>query len=78
MLLSADTMRFLLAASMVGIALLALLYLRRRVLTPAEYFGWGLLIVLVPFLGPFLVILMKPGTARRNAARRFTILGRKL
>ncbi len=37
-------------------------------LTPTEYFGWGLLIVLVPLLGPFLVILLKPGAVRQKTA----------
>jgi hypothetical protein len=78
MLISADVMRFLLVACMVAMALVALFYLRRRTLTPAEYIGWGALIVLVPFLGPFLAILLKPGTARRNADRRASLLGRKL
>ena len=78
MLLSADVMRFLLDACMVGMALLALLYLRRRTLTLTEYFGWGLLIVLVPLLGPFLVILLKPGAAREKAATRVPMIGRKL
>jgi cytochrome bd-type quinol oxidase subunit 2 len=78
MLLSADTMRFLLVACMVGIALLALLYLRKRILSPWEYLAWGLLVVLLPFLGPFLVILLKPGAARRSETRRFPLLGRKL
>jgi len=76
--MTVERMRLLLVLFLLAMYVLALLYLRRRALTPAEYFGWGLLIVLVPFLGPFLVILMKPGTARRNAARRFPILGRKL
>ena len=78
MLLSPDTMRFLLAACMVGIALLALLFLRRRILSPWEYFAWGMLVVLVPFLGPFLVILLKPGAARRSEPHHVPILGRKL
>lgn len=79
MLLSADEMRFLLAACMVSMAVLALVYLLlRRTLTPTEYFGWGLLIVLVPFLGPFLVILLKPGEARQKTARRLPMIGRKL
>jgi hypothetical protein len=61
MLLTPETMRLLLAISLVGMALLAILYLRRRSLSPAEYLAWGLLIVLLPFLGPFLVVLLRPG-----------------
>jgi hypothetical protein len=71
-------MRFLLVACAVGMAVLALLYLRRRRLAPPEYLGWGLLIILVPFLGPFLAILLKPGAARGSVARRVPLIGRKL
>jgi hypothetical protein len=61
MLLSPDIMRFLLLVCLLGMALLAAFYLRERSLSLSEYLRWGLLIVLVPFLGPFLVILMQPG-----------------
>jgi hypothetical protein len=86
MLISPELMRFLLIASMVSMALLALFYLRTRVLAPVELLAWGLLAVLVPFLGPFLVILLKPGTPRRRFPRRappgskwteFRLFGRK-
>ena len=70
MLLTPEIMRILLAISLVGIALLAILYLRRRALSPMEYFAWGLLIVLLPFLGPFLVVLLHPGTPRQAPASR--------
>lgn len=76
--LAAEIMRYLLAAFLIGMALLALLYLRRRDLTPTEIIGWGLLIILVPLLGPFLVIVLKPGAKRRRAPRRYPFLGRKL
>jgi hypothetical protein len=76
--LSAETMRYLLAAFLIGMAFLALLFLRRRELTTSQIVGWGLLIVLVPLLGPFLVIAIKPGAERRPAARRYPFLGRRL
>jgi hypothetical protein len=78
MLLSPEVMRFLLAACMVGMGLLALFYLRTRILAPMELLAWGLLAVLVPFLGPFLVIVLKPGEARRRLPRRSPVGGRKL
>lgn len=78
MLFTAETMRILLAVCIVGMALLALLSMRRRNLTPAEIIGWGLLIILVPLLGPFLVIVLKPGVKRRRSLRRYPFLGRKL
>lgn len=65
MLSSPDIMRFLLAACLVGMALLALLFLRRRELTTVESLAWGLLIVFVPLLGPFLVIVLRPGSPQR-------------
>jgi hypothetical protein len=67
MLISPETMRLLLAISLIGMALLAILYLSRRNLSPAEYLAWGLLIVLLPFLGPFLVVLLRPGVPRKAA-----------
>ncbi len=59
--LTANTMRVLLFIGLLGMTLLAAFYLRRRRLTPQEYLGWGLLIVLVPLLGPFLVLMAAPG-----------------
>jgi len=61
MLPSPDVIRILLAIGVLGMAILAVLYLRRRELTIMEYLGWGLLIVLLPLLGPFLVIFYQPG-----------------
>jgi hypothetical protein len=59
--LTADTMRAILFICLLGMALVAALYLRRRRLSFREYLGWGLLIILVPLLGPFLVLLAAPG-----------------
>ena len=59
--LTANTMRILLFIGLLGMSLLAAFYLRSRRLTFQEYLGWGLLIVLVPLLGPFLVLLATPG-----------------
>jgi uncharacterized membrane protein YjfL (UPF0719 family) len=61
MSLSADAMRFILVACLIGIAALAILSLRRRKLSLLEFIGWGLLAVLVPLIGPFLVITSRPG-----------------
>lgn len=62
--LSPETMRILLAACIVAMALLAILYLRRRELSTPEHIACGLLILL-PLLGPFLVILLHPGAPRQ-------------
>jgi hypothetical protein len=61
MLPSPDVIRLLLVVGALCMAILAVLYLRRRELTITEYIGWGLLIVLLPLLGPFLVIFYQPG-----------------
>jgi uncharacterized membrane protein YukC len=62
-------MRILLLACLIGMAILAALFLRKRSLSIPAYLGWGLLIILVPLIGPFLVILLQPGTKRIVAAR---------
>jgi len=62
MLISPDVMRILLLACLIGMAILAALFLRMRSLSIPAYLGWGLLIILVPLIGPFLVILLQPGT----------------
>jgi hypothetical protein len=61
MIISAEWMRFFLVVCMVGMAILAGIFLRGRNLSFLEYFAWGLLALLVPLLGPFLVILVRPG-----------------
>ncbi len=61
MLPTPDVIRLLLAIGLLCMAILAIHYLRRRELTITEYIGWGLLIVLLPLLGPFLVIFYQPG-----------------
>ncbi len=63
---SADTMRALLICCMAGMTLLAAFYLRRRELSTGAYLAWGLLALLVPLLGPFLVILNHPGRLRKE------------
>lgn len=61
MLLSAEAMRLLLVICLVSMALLAVFYLSRRRLSPVGYIGWGLLAVLLPLAGPFIVLLARPG-----------------
>jgi hypothetical protein len=64
--ISPEVMRSLLLFCVLGMALLAAIYLYRRNLSLTEYLAWGLLILLVPLLGPFLVILLRPGRPRSN------------
>ncbi len=56
-----------------AMATLALLFLRTRRLSFTSYALWGLLAIMVPALGPFLVIAARPGrgeAAPRRGARR--------
>jgi hypothetical protein len=74
MLLTRELMRLLIIVCLVGMALLAVFYLRTRRMTLVAYISWGLLALLVPLLGPFLVILSQPGERiprlRKNKTRR--------
>ncbi len=61
MFVSADFMRLLLTLTVLGMAMLAAFFLRKRKLTLSQYLAWGLLAVLLPLVGPFLVIALAPG-----------------
>ena len=61
---TADFLRFFMATSTVSMALLAVFFLRTRQLSSWAYLSCSLLIVLLPLLGPFLVILLHPGRSR--------------
>jgi len=65
--MNADIIRVLLIAVIFVMALLAIFYLAQRKLSAVEYIRYGLLAVCVPLLGPFLVILFRPGKPRRPA-----------
>jgi hypothetical protein len=56
-----DLIRIILLAVIVAMALLAFIYLRQRDLSTSEYIRFGLLALFVPLLGPFLVIVLRPG-----------------
>ena len=77
MLVSINTMRLTILLCLFGMQLLAAFYLRRRRLSLVEYLGWGMLVALVPALGPFLAILLKPGrpaiTTRRQRGRSMQV-----
>lgn len=64
MLISADIIRSFLVISIIVMAWLGAFYLSRRSLSLPAYLAWGLLILLVPLLGPFLVIAARPGKPR--------------
>jgi hypothetical protein len=53
----------LLLTDIAGLALIAIFYLRRRQLSWTGYLLWGI-IALIPLMGPFLVILGRPGQTK--------------
>ena len=65
MLLSVEGLRLLLSICLLGLVLIAAFFLRCRKLTMIEYLGWGMVVIFVPLLGPFLVIVARPGRPRR-------------
>lgn len=62
-MLTGSMIRTLLIVDMVGMALLALCYLRQRRMSTASYLCWGLVALTIPLLGPFLLIVNRPGIA---------------
>jgi hypothetical protein len=64
--MNTETLRLLLAGSLVVMVVLAMLYLRRQPLTFRQVTLWGLFALLVPALGPFLVILLRPGKSSQR------------
>ncbi len=65
---AADIIRGMLLVVVIILALMAFLYLgRRRMIWPA-YLVWGLIALVLPVLGPILVISLRPGepSGRRN------------
>lgn len=61
-----DTLFIMLMLSMIGMAIIAAFYLRERRLSMLAYIGWGLIIALIPLVGPFLVVLLQPGNRRET------------
>ncbi len=59
-----DLLKTLLILTSVGLFVLAAFYLRRRRLSGLEYFAFGLLALVLPILGPFVVIALRPGRPR--------------
>ena len=67
--ISPELMRLLLVLCLLGMAILAVLSLRQRKMPAAAYIGWGLLAVLLPLIGPFIVLLVRPGESRQAHSR---------
>jgi hypothetical protein len=64
-------MRLILLLNLIGMEVLAVLYLRQRRISFFSYLGWGLFSLLLPVVGPFLVILSQPGRPAVRARKRF-------
>jgi hypothetical protein len=60
--------RVLIILDVISMALLAIFYLRKRRLTWWKFFGWGLLALMLPLVGPFIVIFIRPGKRNRHTA----------
>lgn len=67
--MTADLLRILLALFLAAMYALAILFLRRRQMSLMAYISWGAFALLIPIIGPFLVILVRPGK-RRSAPDR--------
>jgi hypothetical protein len=67
----------LLLICMIGEVILAALYLRARSLSISQTVVWVLVILLVPLLGPFLAIALRPGQPLRpSPSGRAALQGR--
>ena len=63
-MITAEIMRTLLLIVITAMLLLAIAYLSKRKLTLIAFCGWVLLALILPILGPILVILSRPGKSR--------------
>lgn len=61
--MTAEILRVVLAVCLIAMYVLAMLYLRRRKMSLAQFIAWGLFALFVPALGPFLLLLSRPGQA---------------
>ena len=66
-MMSTQVLQYLLLGCLVGMALLAAFYLRGRRMSLWAYLIWGLVAVLIPAIGPFIVILTHPGESKQHA-----------
>jgi predicted membrane channel-forming protein YqfA (hemolysin III family) len=60
-----EILRIMLFACLFGMVMVAIFYLRQRKLSTLAYLLWGLFAVVVPVLGPYLVIISRPGEPDR-------------
>lgn len=82
-MITAGVVRNILLVDIIALALLSLIYLRQRRMSWQAYCCWGLLAMLIPVLGPFLVISNRPGEwdpdfSLRSDLRRLVEWSRRL
>jgi len=66
-MMTPEFLRYALFGGFFAMLALSMFFLRERELSTRQYILWGLLAVVVPLLGPYLVILSKPGTQRKQS-----------
>ena len=66
-MITAEMMRTLLIIVIAGMLFLAIAYLTQRKLTTVAFLGLSLLALILPILGPILVILSRPGKSRSTS-----------
>jgi hypothetical protein len=62
--MTTDSLQLMLVIYFLAMSLLAAFYLRGRALSLLEYTAWGIIAILLPGVGPFLVIWMHPGQTK--------------
>jgi len=56
-----EVLRLILFADLFGMLMLAVLFLRGRRLSTLGYVCWGILALMLPVVGPYIVIATRPG-----------------
>ncbi len=69
-----DVLRIMLMVCIAGMFALAMVYLVQRRLAWHQYLGWGLVALIFPVLGPFLVIANRPGVKRKRPEPRRVLI----
>jgi cytochrome bd-type quinol oxidase subunit 2 len=59
--MTAEIMRLILLACYLSLVFTVAFFLRRRRLSLLKYATWGMIAILLPVVGPFLVIWIRPG-----------------
>jgi predicted cobalt transporter CbtA len=68
-MMAPEFLRYALFGGCFAMLVLSMFFLRGRELSARQYILWGLLAVAVPLLGPYLVIIFKPGSQRKHSHR---------